>query len=139
MSGAPPADGAFAGLRILELVEGIGGPYATMFLADNGADVVKVESRQRPDHYRSDPGFLTINRNKRSVLADHDSLLDDPSVRDLAARADVIVVGGSDDAETVRSVNKNAMVLVVTDWGSQAQKQEPFASLPQIYNLTYFF
>jgi len=131
VSGAPPADGAFTGLRILELVEGIGGPYATMFLADNGADVVKVESRQRPDHYRSDPGFLTINRNKRSALADHDRLLDDPSVRDLAARADVVVVGSGEDAETVRSVNKNAMVLVVTDWGSEAQKREPFASLPQ--------
>ena len=37
--------GAYVGVRIIELASGIPGPYATRFLADQGADVIKVEDR----------------------------------------------------------------------------------------------
>ena len=64
-----PGPGTYAGVRVLELATGVAGPYAAMFLADNGADVVKVEAAGG-DPYRSDPGFQTVNRNKRSVVVD---------------------------------------------------------------------
>ena len=35
--------GCYAGVKVLELATGLAGPYAAMFLADNGADVVKLE------------------------------------------------------------------------------------------------
>ena len=37
-------DGAFSGARALDFSTGIAGPYATMFLADHGADVINVET-----------------------------------------------------------------------------------------------
>ena len=47
-----PGPGTYAGVRVLELATGVAGPYAAMFLADNGADVVKVEAAGG-DPYRS--------------------------------------------------------------------------------------
>nr|AXL06705.1 CoA transferase [uncultured bacterium] len=63
--------GPLAGIRVLEVGHILAGPYATMLLADLGAEVVKVEppagdlSRQVSDAY-----FASINRNKRSVCLD---------------------------------------------------------------------
>ncbi|WP_439813614.1 CaiB/BaiF CoA transferase family protein [Zavarzinia sp. CC-PAN008] len=95
--------GALEGLRVLDLTQMLAGPYATQLLADQGADVVKVEppggdmTRQagpfRPeDTARAFGGYyLSINRNKRSICLD----LKDPSARDvfltLVDSADVVV------------------------------------------------
>ena len=63
MSAAP-----LAGIRILEVGVMLAGPYATMLLADLGAEVIKIEppdgeiSRQVSDSY-----FASLNRNKQSV------------------------------------------------------------------------
>ena len=54
-------EGAFAGLRVVDFTTGIAGPYATMFLADHGADVIKVET-PGGDPFRASPGFETLNR-----------------------------------------------------------------------------
>ncbi|MFN9848463.1 MAG: CaiB/BaiF CoA transferase family protein [Alphaproteobacteria bacterium] len=77
--------GPLAGIRILDLTSVVNGAYGTQILADQGADVIKVED---PGSGRGDGGdimrwaghlpegaprgmgpiFLTINRNKRSIL-----------------------------------------------------------------------
>jgi CoA:oxalate CoA-transferase len=63
--------GPLSGIRILEVGVMLAGPYATMLLADLGADVVKIEppggeiSRQVSDSY-----FASLNRNKQSVCLD---------------------------------------------------------------------
>ncbi len=60
-----------AGIRILEVGVMLAGPYATMMLADLGAEVIKIEppggeiSRQVGDSY-----FASLNRNKRSICLD---------------------------------------------------------------------
>jgi len=68
-----------AGVRVLELTTQLSGPFGAMVLADLGADVIKVESPQRPDAARTVPStriggettyYLSLNRNKRSVLLD---------------------------------------------------------------------
>jgi alpha-methylacyl-CoA racemase len=77
---------------VLELA-GIGpGPFAAMLLADLGADVVRVD-RPGGQGLGPDPARDLTNRNKRSVLVD---LKDDggaAAVRDLAARADLLIEG----------------------------------------------
>lgn len=90
------------GVRVIELAHVAAGPFAGMLLADLGADVVKVEP-PTGDQMRSWPpfavdgddrfshNFASVNRNKRSIVAD----LKDPQqvarVRKLVAAADVVV------------------------------------------------
>jgi crotonobetainyl-CoA:carnitine CoA-transferase CaiB-like acyl-CoA transferase len=81
-------DGPLNGIRVLDLTRVLAGPFATMLLADLGADVVKVERpgdgdetrhleplREGESHY-----FVSVNRNKRGVVID----LKLPAGRDLA-------------------------------------------------------
>lgn len=64
-----------AGVRVLDLTRYLSGPFATMMLADYGADVVKVESRKgrefrAPGAERDNYFFLSSNRGKRSMTLD---------------------------------------------------------------------
>ena len=70
--------GPLHGYRVVDLTAMVSGPQATMLLADQGADVIKVENPRGGDHTRSHPdrrgglsaSFLNNNRNKRSVAID---------------------------------------------------------------------
>ena len=69
------AEAPLAGIRILDLTRYLAGPFATMLLADYGADVVKVESPKGrefrpPGAERDSYFFLSSNRNKRSLTLD---------------------------------------------------------------------
>ncbi|MSP00709.1 MAG: CoA transferase [Acetobacteraceae bacterium] len=91
--------GPLHGFRIVDLTSMISGPLATMILADQGAEVIKVENPDGGDHTRAannrrggfSAGFLNNNRNKRFVALD----LRDPQAKDvlkrLVATADVFV------------------------------------------------
>ena len=60
-----------SGVRILDLSRAWAGPYGTRYLADFGADVIKVETGKYPDGRQpGDPGYGEVNRNKRSVTAE---------------------------------------------------------------------
>src|SRR6202795_1157582 len=82
---------ALEGVRVLELAHLIAGPTCGMYLADVGADVIKVESRGSPDASRTvywiaraGEGILhlTVNRNKRALCLD----LGKPLGREACAR-----------------------------------------------------
>src|SRR5258705_1462047 len=88
------------GIRVLELAHLIAGPVCGMYLADMGADVIKVESRDAPDAgrdvyrlYRGGEGVLhlTVNRNKRGLGVDLRSERGRTVFRRLAAGADVVI------------------------------------------------
>ncbi len=93
---AGPAAGPLAGVRVIDLTAMVSGPLATAVLADQGADVVKVEPPGTGDlirHIGTSRGglsaiFSTINRNKRSIVLD----LAAPRGRDLLLR----LVAGAD-------------------------------------------
>ena len=106
----------YDGIRVVEVATGIAAPYTTMFLADNAADVVKIEPAGG-DPYRADPGFQTINRNKRSIVIDDP--FDDAEGRALVARADVVVVDRPGLGPTVRALNPNAVVVTMPPWGER--------------------
>src|SRR3954465_2262931 len=70
--------GPLNGYRIVDLTSNVSGPLATMILADQGAEVIKVEAPNGGDSTRSGAnrrggftaGFLNNNRNKRSIVLD---------------------------------------------------------------------
>ncbi|MFE0512259.1 CaiB/BaiF CoA transferase family protein [Streptomyces sp. NPDC058964] len=92
---------ALGGVRIADFSRVLAGPYATMLLADLGADVVKVErpgtgdeTRQwRPpaDENGTSTYFLGVNRNKRSVALDLADEAGRERARSLIAESDVVV------------------------------------------------
>jgi crotonobetainyl-CoA:carnitine CoA-transferase CaiB-like acyl-CoA transferase len=92
---------ALEGLRILDFSRVLAGPFATMMLGDLGAEVIKVERPGVGDDTRGwgppfdEQGqatyFLSVNRNKRSVVLDLATERDRARARELAAHADVLV------------------------------------------------
>jgi crotonobetainyl-CoA:carnitine CoA-transferase CaiB-like acyl-CoA transferase len=99
--------GALDGVRVLDLSRVLAGPWCTQLLADHGAEVIKIEQPGRGDDTRSwgppwlrdehgrETGesayFLAANRNKRSLAVDLARADGQTVVRELAARADVLV------------------------------------------------
>ena len=91
--------GPLAGLRILDFTWFLAGPFATMILADLGADVVKVEAPKTGDPSRKAGPFIgtasayfqSVNRGKRSITVDLKSEQGRRTARRLAGQADVLV------------------------------------------------
>ena len=91
--------GPLAGLLVADFSRILAGPYATMLLADLGAEVVKVESPAGDDTRTWSPPvrdgvstyYLGVNRNKRSVALDLKNDADADAARELANRADILV------------------------------------------------
>ncbi len=88
------------GIRVLDLTHALAGPYCTMLLGDLGADVIKVEPPVTGDHSRQwgppfingeSTYFLSVNRNKRSVVLDLKSRAGRSAARALAMASDVLV------------------------------------------------
>lgn len=72
-------EGALSGIRVIDLAQHLAGPGTCMYLADQGADVIKIEPRLTGDASRrggsrftagNGPTFLVLNRNKRSLTLD---------------------------------------------------------------------
>src|SRR5262245_9727044 len=131
--------GALAGVRVVELTSYVSGPYAGMMLADFGAEVVKIEQPPDGDPFRGwgasgdNPFFMSVNRNKKSVMLD----LKDPQgvaqARALIDRADVLVENFRSGAldrlglgyEELRKNNPRLIYCWITgsaDHGPDAQK-----------------
>ncbi len=87
------------GYRVVEMAHHLAAPLAAMYLADFGADVIKVETLEGEDWRRwgrtSPAGdsqlFLAINRNKRSLSLDYASAAGRRVLDRLLARADVLL------------------------------------------------
>jgi crotonobetainyl-CoA:carnitine CoA-transferase CaiB-like acyl-CoA transferase len=138
----PPAESPLSGIRVVDLSRVLAGPYATMVLADLGADVVKVEHPRGGDETRSwgppyaggeAAYFLSVNRSKRSVALD----LKAPEGRELAlelcARADVVIEnfrpGGAArlglDYEAVRARRPDVVYCTISGFGRREPSGRP--------------
>lgn len=88
-----------ASLRILDFTTLLPGPFATMFLADLGADVLRIEAPHRPDMFRTLPPFdgdvsawhAYLNRNKRSLALDLRQPAAVEVVKQLLGKYDIVV------------------------------------------------
>src|SRR3954462_14833543 len=126
--------GPLAGLLVADFSRILAGPYATMLLADLGAEVVKGESPGGDDTRRWQPPvrngistyYLAVNRNKRSIALDLKDADDLSAAHELARRADVFVEnfrpGGLArfglDYETVAAGNPGVVYASISGFGS---------------------
>ncbi|SNR53656.1 CaiB/BaiF CoA transferase family protein [Blastococcus mobilis] len=86
--------GPLSGIVVLSLAEQYPGPYATLLMADMGADVILVERPAGGDPARQFPAFHeALNRNKRSVTLDLKSSEGREALVRLARTADVLLEG----------------------------------------------
>jgi crotonobetainyl-CoA:carnitine CoA-transferase CaiB-like acyl-CoA transferase len=140
-------NGALNGIRVLDLSRILAGPWATQLLGDYGADVVKIEIPGAGDDTRAwgppwlegsggreSAYFLSANRNKRSVTIDLKSADGQALVRELAAKADVLVenfrAGATRtwglDAESLLAANPRLVYCTISAFGSDSSKsREP--------------
>ena len=88
-----------AGVRVLDLTQFLAGPFATQILGDLGAEVIKLEapsgdwSRSLPPHFVGPDSayYLSVNRNKKSVVADMKSADGLALVKRLAGASDIVM------------------------------------------------
>ncbi|MFF7679647.1 CaiB/BaiF CoA transferase family protein [Actinacidiphila glaucinigra] len=143
-STAPPRPGPagpLSGLLVADFSRILAGPYATMLLADLGADVVKVEGPHGDDTRSWTPPvrdgvstyYLGVNRGKRSVALDLRDEADREAARELARRADVVIEnfrpGGlvkyGLDYASVRTGNPAVVYASISGFGSGAGRDVP--------------
>ncbi|SEN55283.1 CoA transferase [Cryobacterium sp. TMT1-3] len=95
-----PATGPLDGIRVADFSRVLAGPFATMMLADFGADVIKIEHPLGDDTRAWVPPvdenemgsyFASVNRNKRSVVCDLRTDSGLTEARELALNADVVI------------------------------------------------
>lgn len=125
--------GPLDGVRVVDFTTMIAGPYGTMVLADQGADVVKVEAPLRSDHVRRagygqrhfSAAFVNNNRNKRSISVDAKSAAGRQVLLDLARTADVFVQNFRPgvmtrlgiDYEDLKAVKPDIIYVSMSGWG----------------------
>lgn len=121
------------GLRVLDLTRLLPGPFATLLLADLGADIVKIEEVKGGDYARHFPplggkmsaAFAALNRDKRSVALNLKHPRGAEVLRRLAATADVLVESfrpGVLDRlgvgyEALRALNPRLIYCAITGYG----------------------
>ncbi|MEO6572083.1 MAG: CoA transferase, partial [Ilumatobacteraceae bacterium] len=126
--------GPLDGLVVADLSRVLAGPYATMLLADLGATVIKVESPAGddtrtwtpPEHNGTATYYLSINRNKQSIVLDFTDPSDIEVVHELFRRSDIVVenfkTGGLAkfglDYDTARMVNPALIYLSISGFGT---------------------
>ena len=135
MTDSSPPDLPLHGYRVLDLSRILAGPYCTMILGDQGADVIKVERPGSGDDTRTwGPPFaagesayyLCCNRNKKSIVVDLKKPEGQELVREMATVSDVFVENFTPgltghfgiDYETLRELNPRLVYASITAFGT---------------------
>jgi crotonobetainyl-CoA:carnitine CoA-transferase CaiB-like acyl-CoA transferase len=136
--------GPLSGFRIIDVTQMISGPMATMMLADQGADVIKVEPPGTGDLTRAlagrrrgmSPTFAVANRNKRSIVINLKDSRGVDLLKRMVARADLFVqnfrpgaverMGIGEDA--LRAVNPKLVYVSISGFGERG---------PYVHKRTY--
>ena len=134
--GSTPAQASpLAGLRVLDMSQVMAGPFCCMLLGDMGADVIKIEPPGVGDQTRKSmgfrmkgddsPGFLALNRNKRSITLNLKSEAGRRVLHRLVETADILVENGrpgvtrrlAADYETLSKINPRLIYASISGFG----------------------
>ncbi|MBB4052105.1 formyl-CoA transferase [Devosia subaequoris] len=123
------------GLRVLDLSQVMAGPFCCMLLGDMGADVIKVEPPETGDQTRKSmgfrmkgedsPGFLALNRNKRSITLNLKTPEGQNILHKLVETADILVENSRPgvskklgaDYETLSRINPRLIYASISGFG----------------------
>lgn len=137
-----PGDGfkLLEGVTVLDLTTSIAGPYATMLLSDFGAEVIKVEKPGGDDAREWGPPFLSdeslwfasVNRNKKSIVADMSTEEGYQYILDLVSQADAMVTNQplrtqrklGLDYETLKEGRPDLVFTSITGFGLTGKRSE---------------
>jgi len=125
---------ALDGIVVLDASQLIAGPLAALYLADLGADVIKIEPPEGDKGRILGPvpvddgrttTFIAVNRNKRSVVLDLKTPVGQASLQMLLRRADVVITSARVDSAkrlglspgAIRNVNRNIITCAITGFG----------------------
>ncbi|RZM35421.1 MAG: CoA transferase, partial [Sphingomonas sp.] len=133
-----------AGLRVLDISQVMAGPFCCMLLGDMGADVIKIEPPHTGDSTRhsmgfrlkgeDSPGFLALNRNKRSITLNLKDEADREVLYALVKTADIVVENARPgvsqrlgiDYETLSAINPGLVYASISGFGQTG----PWAQRP---------
>ena len=131
-------DQALCNIKVLDFTQHVAGPYCTKLMADQGADVIKVERPGTGDvarrlgpypddvpHPERSGLFLHLNTNKRSITLDLSTHAGRDIARKLAAESDVVVESFRPgtmesfglDYQSLKSVNPKLVMTSISDFG----------------------
>lgn len=147
---AKPMERPLSGIRVIGLEQYVAAPYCTMLMADAGAEVIKIERLVDGDPRRMVPpfaekggvrkgaGFMSFNRNKKSVAVDLRNPKGQEILRALAAKSDVVVENlkpGSMDRiglghEALRALNARLVVALISGFGRMPEFIGPYSDRP---------
>jgi crotonobetainyl-CoA:carnitine CoA-transferase CaiB-like acyl-CoA transferase len=139
-----------SGIRIIGLEQYMSGPYCTMVLADAGAEVIKIERPGTGDPRRAIPpfvardgiskagGFLSYNRNKKSLALNLRSEAGQEILRQLIAVSDVVVENLRPDAMTnmgldydrLKAINPRLIYAIISGFGRLPGYQTAYSNRP---------
>lgn len=145
-----PNSGALRGVRVIDFTRMLSGPFCTMILADQGAEVIKVESFEgdttrghgpyRPDDEEHLFGgyFQSVNRNKKSIVIDLKSEGGKEVIRRLVRTADVLVENFRPDVmdrlglgwDKLRAINPKLVYAAIRGFGDPRSGESPYAYWP---------
>jgi crotonobetainyl-CoA:carnitine CoA-transferase CaiB-like acyl-CoA transferase len=128
-AGGPDAGLPLEGVHVVDLSQGVAGPFCARLLADYGATVVKVEPPDGDESRRSGPFpgdepdpersglFLHLNTNKRGIVVDPRSAAGVDVVRRLVTAADIVVESARPADAAARAAPHDLVVTSVTPFG----------------------
>jgi crotonobetainyl-CoA:carnitine CoA-transferase CaiB-like acyl-CoA transferase len=122
--------GALEGIRVVDFTQHFAGPGTAMYLADQGAEVIKIEPPKGGHDRREQPfsnTFLVLNRGKRSIVLDIRTASGREVTHGLVKRADVMLVAWQPGQaerlgygyEAMRELNPQLVYASITGWGQR--------------------
>ena len=146
-------DRPYEGLRVVDMSQGVAGPYCGMLLAQNGADVIKIEpadgdwARHLGEEYGDHTAFsIAANMGKRSIVIDLKHADSREIVDRMIANADVFIEGFRPGVterlgysyERLRQLNEKLIYVSVSGFGQAGPMRERPAMDPVLQAFTGF-